>query len=101
MKKNIKEMTLEITQQCLNNCIYCSSCSNKDTTTNTIPFSKIAEIINSAKEIGVKHINLSGGEPFLHPHILNIIELIKKNDFVLNIYSSGLYVSDKIVDLTF
>lgn len=28
--QKIKELTLEVTQRCLNKCIYCSSCSGPD-----------------------------------------------------------------------
>ena len=88
---NIKEATLELTQRCLNRCIYCSSCSTPYTTKHTLSYLKIVEILEELKTMGVKQLNLSGGEPFLHPDIMGIIEKASALGFNIYIYSSGLY----------
>jgi MoaA/NifB/PqqE/SkfB family radical SAM enzyme len=88
-----KELTLEITQKCLNNCIYCSSYSNKDSA-HEIQLEKIKSIIDECKELGFTHINLSGGEPFLHKDIFEIVKYINTKGLHIDIYSSGIVLNE-------
>jgi MoaA/NifB/PqqE/SkfB family radical SAM enzyme len=84
-----KELTLEITQRCMNNCIYCSSYSNRNSK-HEIQLDKIKSIIDECKELGFTHINLSGGEPFLHKDIVEIVKYINSKGLHIDIYSSGI-----------
>ena len=86
----IKEMTLEITQLCLNDCIYCSSCSNSKTDKNNMNVNIIYEVLEDAANLGIKELNLSGGEPFLHKNIIEIIDRARLLGLEVTIYSSGL-----------
>lgn len=85
----INELFLEITNQCQQNCIHCSTASNvysKD----ELPFLKIVDVIRQAKNLGIEHISLSGGEPFLHKDFIYICKYIKKqryhSQFILVVY---------------
>jgi MoaA/NifB/PqqE/SkfB family radical SAM enzyme len=85
----LEELSLEITQKCNNHCIFCYSESHRNCN-NELSFDKIKEIIDDAVKLGVKRINLSGGEPFLHPNIYEIMNYIKsKTKAKLHIYTSG------------
>ena len=48
----------------------------------TIPFAKVKELLDDVRELGgLRQVKLvGGGEPFLHPDILKIVEYIKKID---------------------
>lgn len=78
-----------------NRCIYCSSHSNPQAT-HIIPFEIIKNVIDDAKSLGCKTVCLSGGEPFLHPHILNIISYIAKLKLTCFVYTSGIYMKDEV-----
>lgn len=68
----ISEIALEIIQKCPNNCIYCSSCSSWDAESQ-LSFDVIKSVIDDMNELGIKKLCLSGGEPFLHENIIEII----------------------------
>ena len=89
------EISIEILQRCPNRCIYCSSHSNPQAT-HIIPFEIIKNVIDDAKSLGCKTVCLSGGEPFLHPHILNIISYIAKLQLTCYVYTSGIYMKDEV-----
>lgn len=91
----LNEISIEILQKCPNRCIYCSSHSNPQAT-NIIPYNKIVSVIDDAKVLGCKTVCLSGGEPFLHPQILQIVEYISKKELACYIYSSGIYFNNEI-----
>lgn len=91
----LSEISIEILQRCPNRCIYCSSHSNPQAT-HIIPFEIIKNVIDDAKSLGCKTVCLSGGEPFLHPHILDIISYIAKLQLTCYVYTSGIYMKDEV-----
>ena len=91
----LSEISIEILQRCPNRCIYCSSHSNPQAT-HIIPFEIIKNVIDDAKSLGCKTVCLSGGEPFLHPQILNIISYIAKQQLICYVYTSGIYMKDEV-----
>lgn len=66
-----KEITVEVTKRCpfADKCDYCSSDSTVDG--DHLKLKKILHFIDVHK--GVSVINISGGEPLMHPHIGEII----------------------------
>ena len=91
----LSEISIEILQRCPNRCIYCSSHSNPQAT-HLIPFEIIKNVIDGAKSLGCKTVCLSGGEPFLHPQILDIISYIAKQQLICYVYTSGIYMKDEV-----
>lgn len=91
----LSEISIEILQRCPNRCIYCSSHSNPQAT-HIIPFEIIKKTIDDAKSLGCKTVCLSGGEPFLHPQILDIISYIAKQQLTCYVYTSGIYMKDEV-----
>lgn len=91
----LSEISIEILQRCPNRCIYCSSHSNPQAT-HIISFEIIKNIIDDAKNLGCKTVCLSGGEPFLHPQILDIISYIAKKQLICYVYTSGIYMKDEV-----
>lgn len=91
----LSEISIEILQRCPNRCIYCSSHSNPQAT-HIIPFEIIKNVIDDAKSLGCKTVCLSGGEPFLHPQILDIISYIAKQQLICYVYTSGIYMKDEV-----
>ena len=87
----LNEITIEITQQCPNQCVYCSSLSSPNKTT-CLPIEKILEVVDDAVALGCESISLSGGEPFLHPGLVQIVNYIAKHDVQCFIYTSGICI---------
>ena len=91
----LSEISIEILQRCPNRCIYCSSHSNPQAT-HIISFEIIKNVIDDAKSLGCKTVCLSGGEPFLHPQILDIISYIAKQQLICYVYTSGIYMKNEV-----
>lgn len=90
---SLKELAIEVIQQCPNCCIHCSSFSNL-CKTNVVPTEKIKEVVDDAKNLGATTICISGGEPFLHGDLKEIVSYIKAKGLQCYIYSSGIYYED-------
>lgn len=78
---------IDLSDECNNDCICCWSNSPfiKDSSTidkdkQHLSYTETLKIIDELKNIGTREITLSGGgEPFMHPRLLDIIEHIKRN----------------------
>ena len=88
--KQLFEVTIEVTQKCPNRCIYCSSWSDINKSAK-LDLQTIYGIVDDAAELGVKLINLSGGEPLLRPDTADIADYIHTKGLEIRLYSSGIF----------
>lgn len=90
---NLNEITIEVTQQCPNRCIYCSSLSDMEKT-ERLDCATITQVVDDAAALGAKTVSLSGGEPFLREDIAEIVDYIQGKGLKVRLYSSGIYSED-------
>lgn len=86
----LNEITIEVTQQCPNRCIYCSSLSGMEKT-DRLDNATIIQVVDDAEALDVKTVSLSGGEPFLREDIVEIVDYIHGKGLEVRLYSSGIY----------
>lgn len=89
----LNEITIEVTQQCPNRCIYCSSFSDLKKK-ECLDIDTIKKVISDARSLGAKSVSISGGEPFLRSDIVEIVEYIQMQGLKVLIYSSGIIYKD-------
>ncbi|MGE5604694.1 MAG: radical SAM protein [Bacteroidota bacterium] len=92
---DLKEISFEILQRCINNCIYCSSNSSNDSK-SMIEFSVFQNVIEDAVSLGLERVCFSGGEPFLHPDLHRMISYAKSKNIEVYVYTSGIKESNGI-----
>ncbi|MFA6358252.1 MAG: radical SAM protein [Candidatus Omnitrophota bacterium] len=107
--KGPKIVQIDLTGNCNNDCIGCWVHSpyikNPPRDKNVVlPFNKVRDLIEVLSLLQTQEIFLSGaGDPFMHPNILDIIELIKSKGFKLNIITNFTLLDEvkanRIVDL--
>lgn len=97
----IKDLCFEIIQKCPNNCLFCSSCSSvdKEKMIDLNIFKKTIDYL--IKQGGIKEISISGGEPFLHPDLFEIIKYCKEKGIKVILFTSGIKRKKKITDIEF
>lgn len=84
----LKEISIEILRKCPNHCIHCSSRSD-EFCQEILPYNIFYSVVSDAAKLGATRICISGGEPFLHPDIINMIDLTKSLGLASYIYTSG------------
>lgn len=61
----------------------------------TLDFGSVSKLVRSAKQLGTKRIQLSGaGDPFMHPRIDDVLELIKDEGLSLNVITNFTMVDE-------
>lgn len=91
-------VSIELTNKCNLKCNYCYG--NYDPQKDIfIDFYKIPNLFNELEEIGVTTVELTGGEPMLHPQFEQIFEATLIKFKRINILSNGTLFNNKIFDL--
>lgn len=86
----LKDLCFEVIQTCPNKCKFCSSNSSmeKKKIIKLEDFKRtIMHFINHG---GIEEVSISGGEPFLHPHLYDMVEFSKENGIRTVIFTSGI-----------
>jgi MoaA/NifB/PqqE/SkfB family radical SAM enzyme len=86
-------LVISPTMRCPLNCSGCYSAQYaKD---SDLEFDVVNRIIEEAKSLGIYFFTITGGEPFVYPHIFDVLE--KHDDCWFQIYTSGALLNDKNV----
>jgi len=86
----LRELVLDITNKCPMLCLHCSADSSP-TRNFFISYEKAMEVISDAGDLGAEILSLTGGEPSLHPRLLDIISYARRVGFTdIRLFTSGL-----------
>ena len=86
----VKDLCFEIIEKCPNNCRFCSSNSNihKQKIISYTDFKRVIDYF--VQQGGIEELSLSGGEPFLHPNIKEMICYAKSLGIRTVVFTSGI-----------
>lgn len=91
-------LTLPVVKQCNINCASCNMYS-PICPSEFYSLNQIQSDLEMIKKLDVKlsKINITGGEPFLHPQLLDILQLIREMfpDLHIEVYSNGIIMEKK------
>ena len=88
---------VELTSQCNERCIHCYAESSPERN-ETLSFADIRSGLMQARELGRAFVQLTGGDPLIHPHLVDTVALAHSLDFAgVEIYTNGLLLSDKLI----
>ena len=85
----LSEISIEILRKCPNHCVHCSSLSDEHCS-EMLEYEKFVSIVTDAVSLGANVICLSGGEPFLHPQIIDMIAFTGSLGLQTYVYTSGI-----------
>lgn len=79
--REVDYLRISITDLCNLRCLYCMPKDGIKKIEHAFIISpeRIKEIVDSASELGIKKIRLTGGEPLVRKGLINIIKLIRQN----------------------
>lgn len=82
------------TEKCNYNCIGCWAGSYDRA--HELSFERFDKLMWEAKELGIYFIVVSGGEPTIYPHLLDIFK--KHNDMAFMLYTNGSLINEKYAE---
>src|SRR5262249_29567388 len=87
-----RRASLQMTEACN---LHCKMCTFWQYTGPTPTTEQLQEVVLALEDLGVKHINLWGGEPYLHDGIVDLFRFIKQRGFVLAIITNGTRITEE------
>lgn len=90
----------EITSECNFRCIHCRAYEEDDVQVKKglFTFDEYRRVIDILKKYEIYSLGITGGEPFLHPNIKEIIKECKIAGFKLTIYTNGSLITNDIAE---
>lgn len=88
----------ELTSACNERCIHCYIPNAKKNAGKGMPEEKVKSLIEEFAEMGGLHVTLSGGEAFLHPSLLDIMEFCREKDMIITILSNLISLKDSQIE---
>lgn len=73
-------LTIMFTSKCMTDCIYCYADRRKKVSC-TIPLEHVYKLIDEAKKLDMRSIDVIGGEFFLYEYWYEVLQKLKENDF--------------------
>ena len=98
----VKVLRVAVTQRCNLNCIYChheGECSQSDNGRKEITKEEIEDLLKVSKDLGIRKIRFTGGEPLLRKDIVEIIDTASKYMDDISMSTNGVLLSSTISDL--
>ena len=89
-------VNLSITEKCNQECNFCftdSTFSKKN-----YPLESIKKVLEECAKADVFDIKLFGGEPFIHPDVVEIAEDAYNKGFVVTFSSNGVLINEEVVE---
>lgn len=83
------KLTLEIIKKCFNKCVYCSAFVSEEDSKEVMAEDKARDVVDQFSGMGGVTLNLTGGEPLLHPHLFDIAKYAKKKNLKVGLFTCG------------
>lgn len=87
-------IVLEMTHKCLLRCKHCFISAGDGM---TMPSKLIIELADEIVRLGVKSVQMTGGEPLIHPQFCEVLRKLVMGKTQVNITTSGYYLTDEIL----
>lgn len=94
---NLEYAIIELTNRCNLNCLICGSDSRNVVDPNEFSVQEWMPIVDEMKDLGLKRLVLSGGEPTLKPGIGYLIDYINASGIEYGIISNGLEMPENVL----
>lgn len=93
-ESRIRSVNWHITPRCNYNCRFCFAQHFPD---KPVPRDEGMVILQKLVDLGMEKINFAGGEPFLHPHLLDYCKESKRLGMTVSITTNGSKLTPKII----
>lgn len=86
---NLKELKVELTQQCPLACVHCSTNSNRKQM-NGLSQATVLRLLREAAELGVEKVVFTGGEPLVCEYLFEAVSAAARGGISTTVYTSGI-----------
>jgi MoaA/NifB/PqqE/SkfB family radical SAM enzyme len=90
--RQARKLIVNITYKCANRCVFCAT---GDRISAALSWEKIEGILRQHRDEGTEHLDIDGGEPTLHPRLVDAIGLAREIGYrSINVTTNGRLLQD-------
>ncbi len=89
----LRELKLELTQQCPLACVHCSTDSHRKRT-SSLTEETVVRLLREASALGLEKVAFTGGEPLIVPYLPRVVEEARALGIHASLYTCGAVDSD-------
>lgn len=93
--REITNVRIALTQKCNLDCFYCHEEGERVKNGESLSVSDVDKILKTAKELGMYKVKFSGGEPLVHPDIVEIIDVADNYMDDVSLTTNGILLGEK------
>ncbi len=97
-RPQLLNLHFELTSACNERCIHCYIPNFKKSAGKGMSLELVKSLIDEFAEMGGLHVTLSGGEAFLHPQLLDVMEYCREKDMIITILSNLIALKDNQIE---
>ena len=95
----ISSISFELTYRCVERCIHCYiDDAPKFSASDELTLEECKDVLLQARQMGCINILFTGGEVLLRPDLCDIVEYATSLGFIVDIYTTGVGLTDKVFD---
>ena len=92
-------MNLQITGRCNYNCLHCFNAKDSGYTHTELSFEQVTDILDQARDCGVRALTVTGGEPLVHKDFLRIVRAVYERDMMIReLNTNGQLITQELLD---
>ena len=92
-------MNFMITGKCNYNCLHCFNAADNAPLMTEWKYEDALDLLDQARDCGIEGFTITGGEPMLHPHFMDIVKAIYSRDmFVRELNTNGYFITQSVLD---
>ncbi len=95
--RTIDYLRISVTDRCNLRCVYCMPEEGVDSLSheNVLTYEEIIQVSSVAKDLGIDHVRLTGGEPLVRKNIVHLVRELKVLDFSdISMTTNGILLSE-------
>lgn len=88
-----------ITGKCNYNCLHCFNAKDNAPLQSEFSWGEAQNLIEEAKKCGINGFTITGGEPMVHKHFIDIVrEIYSHGMYIFELNTNGFYLTQEILD---
>ena len=95
----VPQMNFQITAKCNYNCVHCFNAADNSPLCAEMPYEDVLSLLDEARACGINAITITGGEPMMHRHFMDIMHAIyERGMFVFDFNTNGYFLRQETLE---